>query len=342
MNIRIATVEDETAWNEYVLNHPDGLAYHLFAWQKAVKNAYQFGSCYLLGEENSKITGVLPLIELKIPFLGRSLVSLPYCDIGGCLADNDEIATALLQKALEIGQLKKVKKIEIRQILLTGEIDPMGKVRMVLDLPDSSATLLAGFKAKLRSQVKKPTRDGLTARLGGEELVSDFYQIFCENMRDLGSPVHSLKWVESIVKFYGDRAKVGIVYTPEGIPAAGGIILLTTKTVLIPWASALLKFKHYNPNMLLYWNFLSFAADNGYQYFDFGRSTLGEGTYKFKKQWGAEPVPLRWVDLLNSTPTMVAVGRHGGMREKVATVWKKLPVPMATSVGSKLRGFIDL
>jgi hypothetical protein len=91
--------------------------------------------------------------------------------------------------------------------------------------------------------------------------------------------------------------------------------------------------------MLLYWNFLSFAADNGYHYFDFGRSTPGEGTYKFKQQWGADPVPLAWIDLLNSS----SVAKNGsGLRAQVEKVWQKLPVSVATMVGSQLRRYIDL
>ena len=339
MNIRIATPQDEPAWNHYVLTHPDGLAYHLFAWKNAVQEAYGFDSCYLIAEQNQKITGLLPLIDFKIPILGRSFVSLPYCDVGGCLADTQEVKKTLADYAITLGREKKVKKIELRQTTLAENIDSH-KVRMILKLPDSSETLLAGFKSKLRSQVKKPIRDGLTTQLGGTELVPEFYQVFRENMRDLGSPVHHLKWIESIVRFYADNVKVGIAYTPEGIPAAGGIILMTNTTVSIPWASALLKFKHYNPNMLLYWSLLSFAADNGYRYFDFGRSTPGEGTYKFKQQWGAEPLPLEWIDLLH--PASVSASQHGGMREKVEKIWQKLPVGMATMVGPRIRKYISL
>lgn len=339
MQIRTVTDADQPAWDKYVLNHPDGLAYHQFAWKKAVKEAYGFDDCYLLAEDQDNIVGVLPLIDFKIPFISRSLVSLPYCDIGGCLADSTEVQDALLNRALEIGQQKKACKIEVRQTSVDEEFTSSGKVRMVLELPDSSEALLAGFKAKLRSQVKKPIRDGLTTQLGGLELVPEFYQVFCENMRDLGSPVHSRKWIEAVVKHYGDRARVGLVFTAEGIPAAAGIILLAKDMVSIPWASSLLKYNNYNPNMLLYWNFLSFAADNGYRFFDFGRSTPGEGTYKFKKQWGAEPISLDWVDLLN--PSLVSKN-ISGLRAQVEKVWQRLPVSVATMVGSRLRGYISL
>ncbi|MEZ5583585.1 MAG: GNAT family N-acetyltransferase [Candidatus Competibacteraceae bacterium] len=62
----------------------------------------------------------------------------------------------------------------------------------------------------------------------------------------------------------------------------------------IPWASSLRKYNSLSPNMLLYWSVLEFACKKGYRIFDFGRSTPGEGTYRFKEQWGAKPVQLYW------------------------------------------------
>ena len=40
--------------------------------------------------------------------------------------------------------------------------------------------------------------------------------------------------------------------------------------------------------MLIYWNILKYACENGYRIFDFGRCTPEENTFRFKKQWGAE------------------------------------------------------
>ena len=70
---------------------------------------------------------------------------------------------------------------------------------MLLALPDSSQALMRSFKSKLRSQIHKPIKEGLKVRTGGQELVDDFYRVFVENMRDIGSPVHSRRFVEEVV-----------------------------------------------------------------------------------------------------------------------------------------------
>jgi FemAB-related protein (PEP-CTERM system-associated) len=350
MHIRLATPADQHAWDGYVLAHPEGTAYQLWAWREAVESAYGFAGIYLLAEAAGQVRGVLPLVDFRVPLRGASLVSLPYCDVGGVLADDAEVAGLLLAEARTLGR-ERNSPCMLRSVtpLAGAGVNRTDKVRMVLDLPGGSDVLLAGLKAKLRSQVNKPLRDGLTVRLGGAELGASFYEIFAENMRDLGSPVHSRGWIEAVLAAYGERARVAMVATPAGEPAAAGIILLHPTTVSIPWASALRRHNRLNPNMLLYWSFLSFAADHGYKRFDFGRSTPGEGTYRFKEQWGTRPQPLFWYELTTAEAVAepLATSRAAnplasGGRDLAARIWSRLPLAGANWLGPRIRKYIAL
>jgi len=51
-------------------------------------------------------------------------------------------------------------------------------------------------------------------------------------MRDLGSPVHSRKWIQSILEAYRNRFQVVLVRMPDRTPAAGGILCATPKQSL--------------------------------------------------------------------------------------------------------------
>nr|WP_240191825.1 FemAB family XrtA/PEP-CTERM system-associated protein [Desulfoprunum benzoelyticum] len=348
IHIRPATQSDQDPWDTYVLAHPAGTAYQLFAWGKAVEQAYGFRRVYLLAEDSGKVCGVFPLIDFRVPLLRKRLISLPYCDAGGILADSDAVAHALLDEAL-VSAREKGSDCLIRSVcpLSFAGNNQTEKVRMVLELPESSERLLAGLKSKLRSQIKKPVRDGLTVSMGTGELVPGFYQIFAENMRDLGSPVHSRRWIEAIVEMYGERIRVALVHTPDGTPAAAGILLLHSTTVTIPWASSLRRFNRLNPNMLLYWTFLAFAADNGFKRFDFGRSTPGEGTWLFKQQWGAVPQRLFWYEPKaageESSPIkeMEPTGPSKN-RQLAAALWSRLPEAGANWLGPRIRKYISL
>ena len=113
-------------------------------------------------------------------------------------------------------------------------------------------------------------------------------------MRNLGSPVHSRKFFESIRKHYAHGMTISLVKMEDKVVGAG-LVLLMKKVATIPWASTIPEFNKYAPNMLLYWSILKHVTDNGCSRFDFGRSTYNEGTYKFKQQWGAQPTPLEWL-----------------------------------------------
>jgi lipid II:glycine glycyltransferase (peptidoglycan interpeptide bridge formation enzyme) len=210
---------------------------------------------------------------------------------------------------------------------------------MVLDLSDNSENLWDTFKSKLKSQIKRPQKDGLEFVLGSFDLVDDFYKVFSVNMRDLGSPVHSRTWIKAVVHSYADKSHIGIVYAGK-LPIAGGIILECNTTVSLPWASALSEYSRSSPNMLLYWGFLKYASDTGFRHFDFGRSTPGEGTYRFKEQWGALPVPLFWYGEGFSNPSGHNVA--GKIRPIIEKTWARIPQKVTDTIGPMVRRFITL
>jgi len=349
MKIKIATPEDKSAWDAYVDNHPNATPYSLFAWKNAVEEAYGHESCYLLAEEDGAIRGVLPLIHFRIPLWECNLVSLPFCDVGDILADNSEVRMVLANEAVSLAQKMKVKSLAIRSGAENLFSDShgwsvrvkTGKVRMLLRLPDTSEELWKGFKSKLRSQIRKAEKNGLVFSWGNTETLDAFYDVFSRNMHDLGSPVHSKKWIAKIIKHYGKSARMGLVYC-EDQPVGCGIILFTRHTVSIPWASTLREYNRMAPNMMLYWNFLKFAADAGKKTFDFGRSTPDEGTYRFKKQWGAEPNPLFWYQASRSLSSQKVKNKKTSRRKMLAGIWSKLPLPIANCVGPKARKYISL
>jgi len=213
---------------------------------------------------------------------------------------------------------------------------------MLFSLPDSSEKLLAGFKSKLRSQIRKAEKNGVQFRWAGSDGIDSFYAVYCKNMRDLGSPPHSRQWFSSIMTNYGEKARIGLAEY-EGKCIGAGLILSANQLTVIPWASTLREYNRLSPNMLLYWNFLKFSADNGFTTFDFGRSTEGEGTYRFKKQWGAQPVPLPWYSLQKPVhQRYTSIQTASPARTIIASLLKKLPLTVSNVLGPRMRRYISL
>jgi FemAB-related protein (PEP-CTERM system-associated) len=346
MNIRLATSDDKTMWDSYVTCHSDASPYQRFAWLSSVEQAYQHNNVSLIAFEGDKVIGVLPCIKMQKPFSKTSYCALPFCDLGFCLADNEAIKQALLSESLQ--QLKKDggNSFDYRDTAQTPSNEELAgkKVRMLLPLPENSDALLAGFKSKLRSQIRKSEKNGLTYLIANsQKQIDDFYQIFSINMRKLGSPVHSKKWFECLFRHYQDNIFLSVVYT-DTTPVGAGIVLRNSNKVSIPWASTVAEYNKLAPNMMLYWSLLKHVCDLGCNEFDFGRSTYDEGTYKFKRQWGAEPMALDWSNLsnLNDSDAADSSNNTSQVRAMVETIWSKLPLNVTTTLGPKIRRHISL
>jgi serine/alanine adding enzyme len=327
---------------------------------------------------SSKISGILPLVHLKDIFFGNRLVSMPYFDHGGILGDDPEAETKLIEAAIQLGRKLKVERIELRHLYnissLPGEPVPYkkngfcgkipfvsglskngrisqpgwslrtSKVRMVMSLPDSSGVLMKSFKSKLRSQINRPVKAGLEAKIGGIELLDDFYRVFVTHMHDLGSPVHSKLFLHKVMEKFSDTAGIVLIHDGEK-PFAASIIVGFKDVMINPWASALREYSRLSPNMLLYSTMLSYACDKGYRHFDFGRSTPEEGTYRFKSQWGAQPQRMYWYTfwLQDKIPQSDnESGTKNKKRELAASLWSRLPVSVSRIAGPIIRKYIDL
>lgn len=350
LQIRIAGEGDLVKWDDYVTSNPEATPYHLSGWKKSFEQAYGHKGYYLIAESDGNIIGVLPICYIKPALFSGSLCSLPFCDVGGVLANNAEVQSALVERAVDLGKQLKVSSLEIR-VKDSGKVigeqigheqHQMTKVIMELSLPENSEQLKASFKSKLRSQINKAEKNGLTFYSGTEKShIDDFYQVLSQNMRSLGSPVHAKDWFEAIRQTYGADMLVGIVAKDEKIIGAG-ILLFVGNRATIPWASTLTEFNKLAPNMLLYWNLLKYSCDKGYKLFDFGRSTVGEGTYKFKKQWGAIPQALHWSHYNRQGEAIAAVQGQGKLRTKLEKIWSHLPLKITNYIGPKVRKYISL
>jgi hypothetical protein len=104
------------------------------------------------------------------------------------------------------------------------------------------------------------------------------------------------------------------------------------KRTEIPSASALREFNSTNVNMWMYWQLLQRAIEMGSSEFDFGRSTIGAGTYKFKEQWGAKPSPAVWQYYVRKgDPADMRPDSQG--KQRLVQFWQKLPVGLTKLIG---------
>ena len=210
---------------------------------------------------------------------------------------------------------------------------------MLLPLKETAEAQWTALDNKVRNMVRKAEKSDLTSESGGLDLLDAFYAVFSVNMRDLGTPVYPKRFFEAVLKASGSAAHLHVV-RHDGQPVAASMTIAHANRVEVPWASSLREARTMNPNMLLYWHMLREVIARGGRVFDFGRSTPGEGTFLFKKQWKAEPVPLHWEYLLISREAPPDQSPGSGKFHMAIEMWKKLPVPVANTIGPLIIGNI--
>ena len=328
LTVRLHSPADDAAWDRYAKSHTGYTLYHGRAFHRAVAEAFGKPSHGLVAENgDGRIVGVLPLIRQKSWLFGDRLVSLPYANHGGPLADSPAAAKALFGAAAETARSLGCGQIEVRDHE-ARDIDwprHTDKVLMTRVLPDSVEALGKELGAKLRSQCRRALKEGAEVAHGGAELIPEFYRVFAVNMRDLGTPVYPRCWFAVLARYLGDAMHL-VVVRLAGKPVAGCVLLRWHDTMEIPWAASDRACNRFSVNMLLYREALDHAIRTGCKRFDFGRSTRDSGPHKFKQQWGAEESPIYW----RTQPASESTGRAS---EWLRESWKRLPLPVANSLG---------
>jgi len=141
------------------------------AWLSVLRRGLGCTPYCLEAVQDDQTCGVLPLAYVKTMLFGRFLVSLPYLNSGGVVANNAAIAGRLIDRAVELADQLQVRYLELRHER-AAEHPALGhrltsKVHMRRALPNFSEALLADFPAKLRSQIRKGEKNGLAGDSGG-------------------------------------------------------------------------------------------------------------------------------------------------------------------------------
>jgi FemAB-related protein (PEP-CTERM system-associated) len=281
--------------------------------------------------------GMLPLVYMQSMLFGKFLVGLPYLNIGGVLAKAD-VAAQLIDRAIELAEELDVKHLELRheeaQQHPSFNYELAEKVHMRLDLPPSSDELWKSFDPKVRNQIRKAEKEGVTIRWGREDQLHDFYATFSRNMRDLGTPVFGRHLFASILRHLGDAAEF-CVARHNGRAIAAGLLIHGDGMSEVPSASSLRKLNYLNGNMLMYWHLLMRSIERGQQVFDFGRSSAGSSTYRFKAQWGAQPHRATWQYYVRKGSVSDMRPTNPKNQRRIA-IWKRLPVWLTRLAGPSI------
>jgi FemAB-related protein (PEP-CTERM system-associated) len=343
ITIRKYTEADKNNWDDYVMKHPQSTIFHLTRWKKVIEKTFGHKNHYLIATAFShelNIVGILPLFQIKSFIFGNYLVSVPFAELGGVLADDKDVERMLLDRAIEMAEEMKCDYLELRnrnQIEnLPAKLLYYNFRREIYSDPDQN---MQAIPRKARRMIRQGIKFGLYSEFG-IHLLNDFYEILAKSYHQLGTPIFSKKFFRTFLDEFGTDAQILVVYDKKGTSVAGVLSFFYKDQVLPFYAGSLFEYRKLAPNDFMYWELMNYGSENGYKIFDFGRSKIDTGSYHFKRHWGFKPVPLSYQYYLNRINELPNLSPANPKYRKKIELWRKMPFKVTKILGPPIAQYL--
>jgi FemAB-related protein (PEP-CTERM system-associated) len=359
ITIRKYTEADKNNWDYYVMQHSQSTIFHLTRWKKVIEKTFGHKSHYLMAVQAAssppsfqasqhpglpvsqpKVTGILPLFRIKSYFFGHYLISVPFAELGGPLADNEIIEQQLVEKAIELTRTRKCDYLELRN---EHAISDLIKKSLYYNFkkeifPDPDQNMQA-IPRKARRMIRQGIKFGLYSEFGNH-FFHDFYEILAKSYHQLGTPIFSKRFFRTFLDEFGKDAQILVVYDKKGTPVAGVLSFFYKDQVLPFYAGSLFEYRKLAPNDFMYWELMKHACERGFKVFDFGRSKIDTGSYHFKRHWGFKPVSLSYQYYLNRINELPNLSPANPKYQKKIELWKKMPFKVTKILGPPIAKYL--
>ena len=340
LEVRLIEKEDEKKWDDFVKSSVSSTFYHQLGWKNVIEGTYGYKSYYLIAEESGYVKGIFPLFLFENRLLGSKLISVPFGPYGGPCADDEFVEKALIRKSKEIATNLNVKYLEIRgNPSVDYSYDDFDRASFhstsVLELNrDSDFVLMNLIKRNKRKNIYKSQKIGLHQRWTSN--TDDFFKLFTENMRDLGSPTHSQEFFKNIINQFPESAKVLLVEKDDVI-LYSAFYLFFDNTMINSWSSTLQSYREFYPTDFGIWNGIKYGCENGFKFYDFGRSQKGSTNFEFKRRWGCKSKDLNYNYYLHKSKNIPNMTSENPKRNIFAKCWGQAPLFVVKKLGPHLR-----
>ncbi len=337
--VHVCAEEDAARWERFVMAAPQASFFHRIGWREVLERSLGHRTHYLCAETNGVIGGVLPLAEVKSRIFGHALISLPFCVYGGIVAHDDRHRDVLLQAACALAERLGVDYLELRNRVPLPTAWPTKNLyvtfRKAIDA-DEETNYLA-IPRKQRAMVRMGIDAGLTeADVDG---VDRLYRAYAESVRNLGTPVFAKRYLKHLRRVFGDDCEV-LTVNLQGQPVASVMSFYFRDEVLPYYGGGVAAAREVKANDYLYWALMRRAAARGARLFDYGRSKVDSGSYRFKKHWGFEPEPLHYQYYLVRAQAMPNLSPTNPRYQRLIALWKRLPLPVTQLLGPPIARYL--
>ncbi|MBN1351294.1 GNAT family N-acetyltransferase [candidate division KSB1 bacterium] len=342
LTIRELNYKDNEQWDCLVRESDETYFHHQLHWKMFIESQYPklLTPVYLIARNGTEIEGVLPLFRFKHRFFGKRLISIPFSTHGGCCARTKEATEALVKRAIQLAQESNADHLELRglqQYSMPELVADDTYFTLKLKLEPDFKQLQKKIRATTRRYIRRSEENDFVIKLFSDDLDA-FFKLYSIGQRNLGTPSTGYRYLKNLIENFKSEHHFALAYHKQKLVA--GILLRDYKqTATYVLGASLLEYRQLYPNYRLFNEVLKHYSAQGFQWFDFGRSIEDSGTYFFKRGWGAEPLQFHYHFFLNARKHIPGTSQASPKRVMFANVWKRLPLPVATTLGPAIRRY---
>ncbi len=325
---------EDPRWDRYVHKHESGSFFHQLGWKRVIERTYPAEPFYLYVERGDQICGVLPLFASGGKPFTRTLVSVPMGVTGGILADDQESALLLREAARAIAEREQLPYVEYKsEKAVFDDLKTKGDLYFTFrqEIYGDRDKQLKAIPRKTRAVLREAERNHLKGEYNRTDLDA-FHDFYALSLKNLGTPLFPKElFVASLEEFPEHSDFVTVRQTGRII---GVVLNYYYKDTMLPFfAGTAPECRDVAINNYLYWYMLETGYERGFRSFDFGRSKVGTGAFKFKKHFGMQEIPLQYQYDLVSVAELPNVNPTNPKYKKAIETWQKLPVELTKIIG---------
>lgn len=334
--VRRARPTDAPDWDAFVRTHPDGTVYHTTGWARVGESVFGHVPVFLEARgADDRVVGVLPSYRVT-SLLGRRLISVPFRDRGGPLAETDEAARALVEAAGTVARDERCAYLELRclrqpapRALPADMLTCAHWINTVVPLSAIPREMWTRLRDNARGPVTQARKAGVTVRWGAPDDLAAFHRLFLATRRRLGVPAYPLRFFRSLWDHL-PAGTVRLLMAEHGDRLIGGLVLFVFGSRVIEgYAASEQSAWRLRGNDLLVWHALEWSGTAGYREYDFGAdSPHQEGLLAFKRKWGGESAPVYNCYALYRRRRVPLTDTSTGRYRVVRRLWALLPAPL--------------
>lgn len=338
LNISIINPIEHPHWDDLLLTAERTTFFHTTAWAQVLSGSYGYKPLYFTIVDYGKLTGLIPVMEIKSFLTGKRGVSLPFTDICHPFADTLEKLQALMSCLTEYGNRACWKYIEFRGICgLFHGLSPCAEhFSHIVDLHSSEDSLFKSLRDSTRRNIRRAEKEGVEVSLQHtREALKTFYYLHCRTRRLHGLPPQPWSFFENIhAHIIGPRQGFVALAAHQGKPVAGAVYFLSRDRAVYKFGASNRNYQHLRATSLVMWEAIRWLHGNGFGTLHFGRTeTENDGLLQFKRGWRPTAGTVKYYKLNLMTNEFSA--ERNGIRSSYS-VFKFLPIPFLRLAGSVL------